>query len=126
MPENISWSLTAGSSGGSMDDSGGVDVDAVTAASVRVDAASSADLSFQLGGIDKVEFLAVKSDRYSSDLKLKATGADAMEFALEGPLVLHGDAVSLLNGTLETLSVTNDDPSETVEIQVLLGRTLTA
>lgn len=126
MSESISWSLTAGSTGGSMDDSGTLETEAVTAGSVTVDGGAAQELSFQLTNVDKVVFLAVKASSYAGTVKLKAAGNDASEVVMTGPLVLFGEAIKLFGASLATMTVTNQDNAQAVSVHVLLGHRLTA
>jgi hypothetical protein len=133
MAEKLSWSVGVGSPGGSINQSGSLDTEAVTLASVSVNAQDSKPLSLQLSQIDKLSFFAVKSSLYSDKLKMKATGAGAPDIKLNGPLLLFGDTIKLLGPSLATITVTNDEPAapagappaDPAAIEIMIGQKLT-
>jgi len=122
MPEQLSWSLKTGSSGGGTADSGSLEVEAVTSASVTVDAGATMELAFQLEDVSKITMLLVKSSTYGGTLRVSAGGS---EVVLTGPLILYGDAIALFSDSLETVTVANDD-AVAADVDVLLGLKLTA
>ena len=130
MPESLAWSLSAGAVGGSIGDSGKLDVEATTAASVTVDAAvdtntpTARELTFQLADVANIALLVVKASNYSGQVTLQAAGQDAPEVDMTGPLVLFGDGVTLFGDSLATLTITNADDTAAVDVEILLGRKL--
>lgn len=125
MSEKITWSINAGSPGGSLAASGSVECDAVTTASITVDAAGgSKALDLQLADVTKVVFLAVKSSVYGGKVKVKATGAGATEITLTGPVFLYGAGVALLGPSLDTFTITNSHATEAADVDILIATTL--
>jgi len=133
MAEKLSWSVGVGSPGGGISQSGSFDTEAVTLASVSVNAQANKALTLQLAQIDKLSFIAVKSSVYSDKLKVKASGSGAPDIKLNGPLLLFGDSVKLLGPSLATITVTNDEPTAAAgappvapaDIEIMIGQKLT-
>ena len=122
MSDKLFWSLNTGSPGGGVADSGSLEVEAVTSASVTVDAGATMELAFQLEDVTKIGMLLVKGSTYGGTLRVSAGGS---EVVLTGPLILYGDAIALFSDSLGTVTVAND-AVDSADVDVLLGLKLTA
>jgi hypothetical protein len=138
MAEKMSWSMSASSLGASVNDTGAIEIDAATRASVTVTAGTPESLNLNLPEIAKLRFLAITSSLYDEKVAVSvASGAPAgagapagpapstKTFKLMGPLVLCGDSiVQLLGPTLAFVTLTNSDPNKAASIEILVGHQL--
>ncbi|HEX8261512.1 MAG TPA: hypothetical protein VF547_01410 [Allosphingosinicella sp.] len=119
MADSIAWSFSAvASTGGSAKAAGKTEVDGVmiVRTTIPVDPAP-ATLTLQLDSAEKVSFLSISSSAYRDNLMIKS---GEVELDLEGPLVLHGNAVALFSDNLTSLQVTNP-AGDAVELTILVG-----
>jgi hypothetical protein len=121
MGNKLSWSLNAGAPGGSLDQSGSIDCDAITNVAITIDATENKALELQLADVSNLVFLAIKSSIYDKKVKIEASGAGATEIELSGPVFLYGAAIALLGPSLETLTITNTHATEAAEIDILIA-----
>lgn len=119
----LTWSLNIGSSDAAIADAGGLSVDALTKASVTVDAGADSALDLEHADLANLLLLAVRASRYDGTVSVKGPADSDPEIALTGPLVLHGAAVGLLGGGLATLTVGNAG-TEAADVDLLIGRAL--
>lgn len=122
MSELLSWSLSAGApSGVGVNQSGSVETEAITTATVDLEAAMAAakDLALQVDDVTKVDFLIVTCTLNDGKVEVQADGAAATP--LTGPLVLFGGAVGLFAGDLDKLSVQNKSPTTAAKLSILIG-----
>lgn len=124
MSNKISWSLNAGAPGGSVDNNGSIDCDAVTNIVISIDANTNKALDLQLADVSNIVFLAIKASFYDKKIKVKASGTGATEITLSGPVMLFGTAVALLGPSLETLTITNADTTNAVDVTILIATTV--
>lgn len=124
MSQKLTWSINAGLPGGSLAASGSLDCDAVTTASLSVDAGGAKTLVLQLDDITKVVFLAINSSFYGGEVSVKVSGSGATEITLAGPVFLYGEGVPLLGPSLDTLTVTNNHATDVADIEILIATTL--
>jgi hypothetical protein len=124
MAEKITWSLTAGgSSGSAIQAKGESQGDGIVSVSVDLDAGSAArGLALQVETVGNVGFLAISSDLLDGSVTVKADGANAS--ALNGPILLFGDAVKLFAGDLTTMPVHNTSSVKPATVRVLIGLTV--
>jgi len=78
-----------------------------------------------LSDVSNVVFLAIKSSFYEDKVKIKASGTGATEVTLSGPVLLYGATIALLGPTLETLTITNSDATNPVDIDILIATKVT-
>jgi hypothetical protein len=122
MPDSISWTFNAaGSSGGTSKAAGKVVADAILTAHRIVAKGATEALKLQLDATAKVVFLAITSSANDNTVEIKATGASATK--VQGPLVLHGDAIGLFASDLTTLTVKNGG-TDPVELSIMVGMNL--
>jgi hypothetical protein len=124
MSQKLAWSINAGLPGGSLAASGTLDCDAVTTASLSVDAGGVKTLDLQLDDVTKVVFLAINSSFFGGKVKVKASGTGATEITLAGPVFLYGAGVALLGPSLDTLKVTNTHTTDVADIEILIATTV--
>jgi hypothetical protein len=120
---NLSWSFSAGATGGSIDLSGGNEVDAVISAEVALEAnmQNQTSLSLQVDDVSKVVFLGVASTLQDGKVEIVADG-DTVKMI--GPLLLYGDGVALFAGDLSTLKVVNKSADKEATLTILVGMKL--
>ena len=118
MPDSIAWSFNAtASTGGTSKAAGKTAADAVLIVRKTVPDAFDDALNLQIDTADKIAFLALTSSVYDADLTVNG-GVAAVK--LTGPLVLHGNAVTLFTTDLGELEVKNATGGD-VELSILLG-----
>ena len=125
MQQSLSWSFTAGTSGGYGVNVGGVvEVEAVFSASVVLDAnmAQAKDVALQIDDVDKLDLLVITSSLNDGSVEVKSD-TDAVT-KVTGPIVLFGNAAKLFAGDLEKISLQNKSADETAGISILIGLTL--
>jgi hypothetical protein len=122
MPQNFSWSFTGGApSGVGVNNSGAIDVDAITSAGVTLVKAMGADrdLDLQIDDVAKVAFFVLTSSLNDGSVEVKADTATRTK--LTGPIVLYGEAVKLFAGDLDKISLRNTSTTDAAEIEILMG-----
>ena len=127
MTESINWSLNAQIVGGpKIMASDTEEIEAYDKIEVTIEnGAIDKVVEIQPGGADKVQFLVIKSEKYSDDLTYKVNSLTDI-IKLDALHVFIGTgAVGLLGGTPQNLSFTNEllDP---VSVEILVGRMATS
>lgn len=127
MTESINWSLNAQIVGGpKIMASDTEEIEAYDKIEVTIEnGAIDKVVDIQPGGVDKVQFLVIKSEKYSDDLTYKVNSLIDI-IKLDALHVFIGTgAVGLLKETPKKLSFTNElqDP---VSVEILVGRMATS
>lgn len=124
MPESIKWSVTFDAVlGPRVTESGTLEVAAYDKLNVRLDgSATGVDLDVQPSATaGDVQLLVMRASVYDPPLTYSPDGGTT-QIPLDGPVVLVGSgAVSLLDGTPQTLHFTNPNP-DPVDVEILVGR----
>jgi len=108
-----------------------LDVDAYDKIDVTVEAgASGKKIELQPGAAGQVQFLAMTSDWYSSDLSFKINSNSSTDvFALDQPILCMGEGgVALFDSAPKTLFLSNGTSganAKDAKIQILIGRDAT-
>jgi hypothetical protein len=127
MPEKINWTLNVQVVGGpKISASQTTTVDAYDKIQVTVEAGETDKVvEVQPGPVGRVQFLSIGSKQFGDDLTYKVNAAGG-PISLDAQQLLIGDgAVGLLGAAPETLSFTNN-LAEPVDIEILVGRKVTA
>ena len=127
MTESINWSLNAQIVGGpKMMASDTEEIEAYDKIEVTIENdAIDKEVEIQPGGVDKVQFLVIKSEKYGEDLTYKVNSLTDI-IKLDALHVFIGTgAVGLLKETPKKLLFTNGLP-DSVSVEILVGRMATS
>ena len=127
MTESINWSLNAQIVGGpKIMASDTEEIEAYDKIEVTIENdAIDKEVEIQPGGVDKVQFLVIKSEKYGEDLTYKVNSLTDI-IKLDALHVFIGTgAVGLLKETPKKLLFTNGLP-DSVSVEILVGRMATS
>ncbi|MCJ7624391.1 MAG: hypothetical protein MUO76_12880 [Anaerolineaceae bacterium] len=129
MTESINWSLNAQIVGGpKIMASDTKEIEAYDKIEVTIENdAIDKEVEIQPGGIDKVQFLVIRSEKYSEELTYKVNNPSSTDIIkLDALHVFIGTgAVGLLKEPPEKLLFTNGLP-DSVSVEILVGRMATS
>lgn len=127
MTKQINWTYNVEVVGGSKaSESKTISAEAVDEIGLSIDPQQTKEIDIQPGGAGQVQFLLVRSDRYSDQVTYKVNATNQPVRTLDGPHLLIGKgAAELLASAPKKLFVTNGLANDPISVSILVGRDAT-
>ncbi|QQS11593.1 MAG: hypothetical protein IPK81_18775 [Rhodospirillales bacterium] len=114
---SVSMSLDTG---GSISDSAAFATSAVTSvANFTVAMGATAQIDLQLGDLAQVRAFALRCNVMNGSVSVKGSGAAAAAFKITGPVILFGEAIGVVFGSLAYLMVDAIAATQDVVIDII-------